>query len=211
MDKIILIGAGGHSKVIKDIILATPNFELYGVVDDAINETHIINGVTFSNTSLLREIDVYKYMFLIAIGNNDTRKRLVNSLSIPEQRFATVIHPSATISKTANIGRGTVIMPQVVINADTIIGEHCIINTGSIIEHDNKIGNYVHVSPSATLTGSVSVGEGAHIGAGSTVIPSKAIGKWTTIGAGAVVINDINSKTIAVGVPAREINSIEKR
>lgn len=210
MDNMILIGAGGHSKVIQDIVLTTPNIKLYAVLDEAFNHTIKKDGLIYANTNFINEINQNEFLFCIAIGNNNTRKNIFERLSIPLQQYAKLIHPSAVVSNSARIGNGTVVMPNAVINADTRVGNHCIVNTGSVIEHDNAIGSYVHVSPNATLSGTVTVEDGTHIGAGATVIPGKSIGTWATVGAGAVVIEDIESYVTAVGVPAVKINTIDK-
>lgn len=210
MDNIILIGAGGHSKVVQDIVLTTPNVKLSAILDDAFTHTIKKDDLIFANTSYINEINQEEFLFCIAIGNNHIRKKIFERLSIPLKQYAKLIHPSAVVSCSAKIGNGTVIMPNAVINAGTVVGNHCIVNTGSVIEHDNAIGSYVHVSPNTTLSGTVTVEDGTHIGAGATVIPGKSIGTWTTVGAGAVVIEDIGSYITAVGVPAVKINTIDK-
>ncbi|WP_188454966.1 acetyltransferase [Virgibacillus oceani] len=205
MSKLILIGAGGHSKVIKDIVALEMEMDLYAIVDDAIDQTEKLDKIIYANTSLLDSLNLKEYKFCIAIGNNYVRKKLFKKFSIPIEQYVTLIHPSAVISKGAKIGYGTVVMPNVVINADTTIGNHCIVNTNSVVEHDNILSDFVHVSPSATLSGVVSVGEGTHIGAGAVVIPVMNIGSWNTVGAGAVVVGDLDDNVTAVGVPAKVI------
>ncbi|MFD2923016.1 acetyltransferase [Halobacillus naozhouensis] len=205
MTKLILIGAGGHSKVIQDIVAEDKDFALYAIVDDAFDDMNEVDGIIYANTSFLEGISVKNYLFCVAIGNNNIRRNLYNKFNIPLESYATLVHPSAVISKSAKIGHGTVVMPNGVVNADTIIGNHCIVNTNSVIEHDNIIGDYVHISPNATLSGAVTVDEGTHVGAGSVVIPSKNIGSWSTVGAGSVVINNIMENVTVVGVPAKEL------
>lgn len=205
MKQIILIGAGGHSKVIQDIVQQSDDMTLSAILDDKHEETIIKNGITYGPISFLNEIEQAKFNFFIAIGNNKVRKTLYKSLQISHEQFATLIHPQAIISPSAQINNGTVVMAGAIINADTKIGSHCIINTGAVVEHDNTIKNYAHISPNATLAGTVSVGKGAHIGAGSTIIQNKRVGEWSTIGAGAVVINDVPDHVTAVGVPAKTI------
>ena len=204
MTKLILIGAGGHSKVIQDIVAENKHLKLYAILDDSLNDTVEIDGVIYSSTRLLDSLRKEDYKYCIAIGSNHIRKKLFEKLCIPMKQYITLIHPSAVISKTAKIGHGTVVMPNAVINADSVIGNHSIINTASIVEHENVLEDYVHVSPNSTLTGTVSVGEGAHVGAGATVIPGKRIGSWSIIGAGAVVINNITDSITVVGTPAKQ-------
>lgn len=203
--RIVIVGEGGHSKVIKDIIDSIKEYELLGFLDDKYEE-RLVNGHLFyaplSTISHLLE-DFTDIKFIIAIGDNQVRKDIVHRLNITESFYVTLKHPSSIISSSAQIGVGTVIMPNSVINADAKVGYHSIINTGAVIEHDNDLGNFVHISPHATLTGAVKVEEGAHVGAGSTLIPNVNIGKWSVIGAGATVINNIPSYSLAVGTPAK--------
>lgn len=205
VEHIVLIGAGGHSKVIQDIINTSNSIKLSAILDDTYNETVIEDGITHGPIHFLNDLNKNDFKFCIAIGNNETRKKLYKSLNIPLDRYVTLIHPSAIISPNVKIGNGTVIMPRAVINADVEVGNHCIVNTGAVVEHDNIISSYAHISPNATLAGTVKVGEGTQIGAGATVIQGKSIGDWSTIGAGAVVIENVSNNVTAVGVPAKMI------
>jgi sugar O-acyltransferase (sialic acid O-acetyltransferase NeuD family) len=200
MHNLIIIGAGGHAKVVVDIANAL-GYNILGFLDDntAINE--------FANLKQLGKIeDCTKYIdkakFVIAIGNNAVRKRIAEEYNL---KFATLIHPSAVVSPNATIGEGSVVMPLCVINSNTQIGEHCIINTAAIVEHDNTIGNFSHISPNATLCGTVNIGDLCHIGAAATVINNTDICSGCIIGAGAVVTKDINKSGTYVGVPAKVI------
>ena len=206
--KIVIIGGGGHSKVIKDIILSNKNLSIFGYLDDKHIDKRIHNGlflgpISYANEIVRQQNDI---RFVIAIGNNLLRKQIAQRLNLQDDMFITLIHSTAIVSCTCQIDVGTVIMPNTVINSDSIIGKHVIINTGAVVEHDNVIGDFVHVSPNATLTGSVKVGEGSHVGAGATVIPNVEIGEWSIIGAGATVIHDIPANKTAVGTPTKIIN-----
>ncbi len=194
---IYLIGAGGHAKVIAEI-LETNQQPIAGVFDT-------------DPSKKLWEIPVYTFPgpfrsekdhLLISVGNNKTRKRIAENTAA---NYLTAIHPSAQISKRAVIGHGTVIMANVVVNSDSIIGRHCIINTSASVDHDCEIGNYCHISPNATLSGGVSVGECTQIGAGATVIQGVKIGKNVLVGAGSVVIKDIPDNVVVAGCPAKII------
>lgn len=203
----VIIGQGGHSKVVRDLIVADSKNKIVGVFDDKyeslILKDNIYYGPIDAARRMLTMFDDIEYF--VGIGSNEVRKKIVEKLGLPDELYMTLIHPTAVISPGTKIGHGTIIMPQAVINADTEIGRHSIINTGALIEHDNRVGDFVHVSPNATLTGAVEVGVGSHIGAGATVIPNKQIGAWSTIGAGATVIEDIPSFCTAVGIPAKVI------
>lgn len=206
MEKIILIGDGGHSKVIQDIIHELNDVEIRAILDDRYHETTLIDGVTYAPLQFLDEINIEQFKFCLAIGHNETRKNLSKSLNIPTERFATLIHPKAIISRTANIQNGTVVMAGAVVNANTEIGNHCIINTNAVVEHDNKLHDYVHISPNATLAGTVSVGTGSQIGAGATIIQNKHVGKWCIVGAGGVVTRSVDDSLTVVGIPAKAID-----
>lgn len=202
---VVIIGAGGHAKVIADIVIKSGD-TLIGFLDDnkeigtKVIENYEVIG-DFNNrfsTAISKE----KYEFIIAIGDNSLRKEIANT---PNMKFYTAIHPSAQIGLDVTIEEGTAVMANAVINPSTKIGKHCIINTGAIVEHDNKIDDYVHISPNATLCGTVNVGKETHIGAGATIKNNINITKNCTIGAGAVVVKNIDEEGTYVGLPAKKI------
>ncbi|MCM3115093.1 acetyltransferase [Neobacillus sp. MER 74] len=203
--RIILIGHGGHSRVITDIIHSNQGYEIVGFLDDRYDKVKVINNTycgPISSANRLVE-NIYDIKFFIAIGNNNIRQSIVNRLNLSDEYFPSLIHNSAVISPSAKIGPGTVVMPNAVLNADSRVGKHCIINTSSIIEHDSVIGDFSHISPGVNITGNVQIGDGSHVGAGSTIIPNIKIGNWSIIGAGSTVISIIPSYSTAVGIPAR--------
>jgi acetyltransferase EpsM len=209
---IVVIGQGGHSKVIRDIILSS-HHQIIGYLDDRYDQLKEEGSIFYGPVSAANEIiecfgDV---KFVIAIGNNQVRKAISDRLGLDDSSYATLLHQTAVVSPTATLGYGTVVMANAVINADARIGNHAIINTGAIVEHDNGIGDYVHISPKAILTGSVTIEDGTHIGAAAVLIPQTKVGAWSIIGAGTTVINDLPPYCTAVGNPARviKINSPE--
>lgn len=204
MQKIILIGDSGHSKVIEDCITSNGDV-IVAKLDDKYDQQFQDGSLVKGPISILPELFTVDMKLCIAIGHNATRKKIVDLLNLPSEIYATIIHKTAIVSDSAEVGFGTVIMPGAVINADSKIGEHVIINSNSVVEHDSVIEDIVHISPGVVLTGNVNVGEGTQLGASSTVIPGKRIGSWTMIGAGSVVITDIGSNVTAVGVPAKVI------
>ncbi|MES3650229.1 acetyltransferase [Staphylococcus saprophyticus] len=202
MKNIVLIGNGGHSKVIKDIIDASPDYVIAGFLDNKFS-SYKQNGNYFYDN--LYNIQLYKedYYFCLAIGNNLIRNKLFEELKLDKNQFPTLMHPTSSISPSAQIDFGTVVMPNAVINADTKVGKHVIINSGAVIEHDNIIDDYVHISPNATLAGNVVIGACSHIAIGASVLPQIIIGRNCIVGAGATVINDVNDEQIVVGTPAK--------
>lgn len=205
MTNIVLVGAGGHSKVIQDIVKANDEQRLHAVLDQNFKSSESQGSIIFGGMDMIADLLKTDCQFCIAIGNNEVRKKLKLEFNFPLDRYISLIHPTAVISPNAIIGNGTVIMPNAVVNAGAIIGNHCIINSGAVVEHDNRLGDFIHVSPNATLAGTVTIGEGTQVGSGATVIPEKKIGNWSVVGAGAVVTRDIEDDVTIVGVPASEI------
>lgn len=200
---VIIIGAGGHAKVIADIIYKSGD-NLIGFLDDnlANKGKEIYLGKKVIGTT--KDIEIYnKNYFIIGIGNNSIRKKINNENNL---KLYTAIHPSAIIAEDVKIGTGSVIMAGVVINPGTVIGKNCIINTCSSLDHDNLLEDYVHISPGAHLAGTVTIKEGTWICTGAIVKNNITIGKNNIIGAGGVVIKDIiEENTTYVGVPAKRI------
>jgi acetyltransferase EpsM len=208
---IVLIGHGGHSKVVRDIVLSTKHDQIVGYLDDKFKTEMIRDNLFFAPISAAKKmIEHDQYLkFVIAIGDNKSRKLIYQQLNLANEYYATLIHPSAFISPSATIGDGTVLMAYTVINADAKVGHHTIINTCAVVEHDNQVGDFVHLSPNATLTGAVKIENGVHIGAGATIIPNIKVGEWSIIGAGATVIDDIPANCTAIGIPAKvKINKV---
>ncbi|MBO1308220.1 acetyltransferase [Enterococcus sp. 669A] len=199
----ILIGAGGHAKVIVDI-LTEEKKKITGFFDD--KKTEFENLKYLGTTDdLLKEKAGYlhQYRFIIAIGSCSQRKTMYNKLELPDDCYGNAVHPNAYISKNAKIRKGTVVMANVVVNSSANVGKHSILNSSSVIEHDNKLGDFVHVSPGCHLAGEVSVGEGTHIGIGTNCIQQINIGDWCIIGAGSVILKDIPDHTLSYGVPVK--------
>lgn len=200
---VIIIGAGGHAKVIADIIYKSGD-NLIGFLDDnLVNKgKEIYLGKKVIGTT--KDIEIYnKNYFIIGIGNNSIRKKINNENNL---KLYTAIHPSAIIAEDVKIGTGSVIMAGVVINPGTVIGKNCIINTCSSLDHDNLLEDYVHISPGAHLAGTVSVKEGTWICTGATIINNITIAQNNIIGAGSVVIKDINEENgTYVGVPVKKL------
>lgn len=198
MNRLFIIGAGGHGKVIADIALKN------GYTDIAFLDDHAVGRcVGFPIQGTTKEAKAFNdgtTDFVIGIGNNQSRQIIAKAH--PLLRFVTLIHPAAVISTYARIGVGTIVMPGAIVNSGAEIGNHSIINSAAIVEHDNVLADYVHISPNAALGGNVHVGEGTHIGIGVSVKNNISICRECVIGAGAVVVKDITTSGTYVGVPA---------
>jgi sugar O-acyltransferase (sialic acid O-acetyltransferase NeuD family) len=179
------------------------NTELAGFLDD----DTALHGLTIGGLPTLGSIASWRDRgidrLVPAIGTNRARRGVFIRELERGAIFATVIHPSAIISRSATIGPGTAVLAGAVVNADAVIGDDVIINTGAIVEHDCQIAPHVHLAPSCCLAGNVSIGEGTFLGMGSRVLPGIKIGSWCIIGAGAVVTKDIDNNRTCAGIPAR--------
>lgn len=191
--KIYVYGFSGHGAVVADVARACG----YGKVV-------FLDDSKFDGKNVLKfDPSLEKADVIVAIGDNKIRRILQERVKNAGLVLAKLIHPSAVVSKSAQIGEGAVVMPHAVINARAKIGEGAIINTGAIIEHDCEIGDFAHVSPNAALAGGVLVGQNTHVGIGSCAIQCIKIGANCVIGAGSVVVRDIADGSVAYGNPAK--------
>ena len=201
-DRMYLYGAGGHAKVVLDI-LASRGVRVVGVFDDHPSEAKLRIMEVRDGIRLLGEgFPKLDAPMIITVGHNGRRAELAAALGAT---YGQAIHGSAIIASTVSMGAGTMVLHGAILQTDTRLGRHVLVNTAASIDHDNVIGDFVHVSPHATLCGHVEVGEGTHVGAGAVVIQRIRIGRWCTIGAGAVVLRDVPDYATAVGNPARII------
>ena len=200
MNKLIIVGAGGHGKVVANNALKNGYTDICFVDDKILGEC--MGFPIIGKCKDLIKFNDGKTDFIIGIGNNEIRKIIAETYNV---NWVTICHPSAVVAEKVLIGKGTVVMAGVVINCDSTIGEHSIINTGTIVEHDIRIGDYVHLSPGVSLGGTVQVGNNSHIGIGATVINNIEICAGCVIGAGALVVRSINEEGTYVGVPVRKI------
>lgn len=202
--KVIIVGAGGHAKVVADIILRNGD-EILGFLD-GINP----NGSFIGYNKLGVESDYKKYTdayFIVAIGDPYVREKIVQQMN--GVKWYTAIHPSAQVSTVeVSIGEGTVVMANAIISSGAKIGKHCILNSACIVEHDNILEDYVHISVGAKMAGSVVVGMRTLVGIGATVSNKIKIVNDCIIGAGAVVVKNIEESGVYVGIPAKKRESV---
>ena len=199
---VVIIGAGGHAKVIADIVRKSGD-NLLGFLDDTKEAgTEFFDGFILGNTDTVAEYSDAE--FIIGIGSNGIRKKI--SQKIGDVPFYTAIHPTAVIGEGVTLGEGSCVMANAVINPGATVGKHVIVNTASVVEHDNVISDYVHICPAAALAGTVSVGEATQLGIGAKVKNNTDICAGVIVGAGAVVVKNIAEEGTYVGIPARKVN-----
>lgn len=203
--KLLILGAGGHGKVVADIAKSLNIYNEICFLDDNPSLTSIIGLKVLGDISLFTNY-VADFEFFVAIGNANLRNKLISNILALNGRLPILIHPSAILGSDVNIGAGTVIMPGAIINASSKIGVGCILNTKCSIDHDCKLEDFVHISPNATLSGSVSIGSNSWVCAGAVISNHVEVCEDVIIGAAAAVIKNISEPGTYVGVPANKIS-----
>ena len=201
-----ILGASGHGKVIANMaeeLGFTVNFydDAYPKVKKI--EHWLVYGTSSDLIAHIEKNDNSSKNVIVAIGNNEIRSQKIHLLLSYGFTLKTLLHPTAVISKYAEISCGTVVFPLAVINAFAKVGRGAIINTGAIIEHDCIVGDYTHICPNTTLSGGVEIGDNSWIGVGSTLKQLIVIGNNTVVGAGSTVLFDLPSDVTAFGSPAK--------
>ncbi|MFC2001676.1 acetyltransferase [Chloroflexota bacterium] len=206
---LIIIGAGASGRLVAEAAGEMANeWNLLGYLDDdPFKQGKEINGVTVLGK--IDTIDKYPYSyFIIKLGNPKNRffkKEFTESLKIEKERYATIIHPEAKVSKYTTIGRGTVIMPRVTVQVNVKIGDHVTINGHAYVGHDVTVEDHAAITTSAAIGGRVRIEEGAFIGINTSIREDLVVGKWSVIGINAAVVNNVPPYEIWAGVPAKFI------
>jgi sugar O-acyltransferase (sialic acid O-acetyltransferase NeuD family) len=210
--KIVVYGAGGHAKVVLDVLEKVGTCAIVGLLDDSAE----LAGDIRSGYRVLGGSTLFKGLIeegvkgmIVALGDNVRRRALFDAARAAGFELVTAIHPSALLGSRVRIGSGSVLVAGVVVNVDAEIGDNVIVNTSASVDHDCQIGAHVHLSPGVRLAGRVMVGEFTHIGIGAVVLPNLTIGKHCIVGAGSVVRADVPDGMVVAGNPARIIKPNE--
>jgi sugar O-acyltransferase (sialic acid O-acetyltransferase NeuD family) len=210
--KIFVYGAGGHGKVVADILISGKVKNFVGFVDDQEQKsgTEVIGYPVLGDGYWLQKQAVkYPVAIALGIGNNLCRFRVAERCTAWNVQVLTAVHFTAVVASSGELGRGTVVMAGAVINCDAKLGQGVIVNTGAVVEHDVVVGDYAHISPNASLGGASRLGSLSHVGLGAAILPGISVGRESIIGAGSVVLHDVADRTVAVGVPARILRTME--
>lgn len=204
---LIIIGAGGHAKVVLDAALSA-GFSVLGMVDtnpmrqgDKVHDIPVIDGVSWMDIYGADAVSLV--MGIGSVGNASKREEVFCNLIARGYRFSSIVHPSAVVAKDVTLGDGCVVMAGAVVQPGCRIEENIIINTGAQVDHDCHLSPHGHIAPGAILCGDVSIGRGTHIGAGATIIQGVTIGVECIVAAGAVVTCDAPAHATLKGVPAQ--------
>ncbi|MDN0069538.1 acetyltransferase [Collinsella ihumii] len=200
MNRLIIIGAGGHGKVVADIARLNGYEDIAFLDDDQTKEAVFGCPVIgpCSDYSLYHDSD-----FFVAIGNCEIRRDVQMGLTASGLHVVTLVHPFSAVASDVILGTGTVVMAGTVINPGSVLGKGCIVNTGSTVDHDCTISDYAHISVGAHVAGTVKIGQSTWIGAGAVIKNNISICSNCMIGAGAVLVNDATDAETYIGVPAK--------
>jgi len=206
MKKLLILGAGGHAKVIKETAMESSKFNTFHYLDDnknLIKENKNIIG-EFKDLFLDSIKSIYKNAF-IAVGDSKKREKLFKNLIKEGYNLPVLIHPTSWVSKSAKISEGSIILANSTIQANVTIGSNVIINNNCSIDHDSIIENSSHICPGVNLAGNVRIGKRTWVGIGSSIIQNIEIGNDVLIGAGSVITKSLPDSIKAYGVPAKII------
>lgn len=214
LPRCIIIGCGGHGRVVLDVLRQAQSCEVVGFVDS--NRECLgrrVDGLqVLGHPDDLPELKIRLNLHggIVAVGDNGVRREFAQRLTELGYALISAIHPSANIAANASLGRNVVVAAGALVCAHCQIGDSVILNTGCIVDHESLIGTATHICPGARIAGRVVVEAGAFVGIGATVIQSLRVGYEAIVGAGAVVIEDVAPMSTVVGVPAREIKRVQK-
>ena len=211
--RIYVYGAGGHGKVVADILLARADGEFAGFVDEReeLWGTEVLGFPVVGGGEWLGQQGGNSHVAVaIGVGENRTRQMLTERCARWDVEILTLVHPAATVSTAAQLGPGTVVMAGAIINPDAKLGTAVIVNTAAVVEHDVGVADYAHVAPNATMAGASRLGAFSHLGAGAILLQGVRVGSDTIVGAGAVVTKNLPDQVVAIGVPARIHRHLEE-
>ena len=205
-----IVGAGAQGRITAEVWRAhVPELALCFLDDDPTLHGRSIDGVTVAGAvHTLQTVTLEDRQVVLAIGDNRRRLELAAQWEREGVSWATVVHPSAVIMPSAEVGGGTVVFAQAVVNSAARVGRHVIINTAAIVEHDTVIEDGASLGPGVCMGGRVHIERGAFISTGVTLAPRVRIGAHTVVGAGATVVADLPPRVLAYGTPARVLRQL---
>lgn len=207
--KVVIIGAGGHAKVVIDILKSDPAIDIVGCTDQ--NPGRTIAGIpVIGDDSILPELlrQGVSHAF-VAIGGNRLRLKLAERALEQGFQLVNAVSPRAYVADSAKLGVGIAVMPGAIVAPEVELMDYAIVNTNASVDHEGVIGRACHIAPGSALSGNVTVGEGSFLGTGTSVIDGISIGAWSMIGAGSVVVKPLPDRCLAFGVPAKVIKPFQ--
>jgi len=210
---LVIVGAGGSSReiagAVEDINQMRKTWNVLGFLDDDPSKS----DATIDGLRVLGSLDSARThaqaLFVVGIASYkvpSTRRQIVQKLDLPPNRFATIIHPSASLSRMTRLGRGSIVLQNVVITSGTTVGDHVLISQGAQLAHDVVVADYVTLAPAVIVCGAVTIRESAYLGAGAVIAPGVMVDVEALVGIGATVTENVAAGSTVFGNPARTIN-----
>jgi sugar O-acyltransferase (sialic acid O-acetyltransferase NeuD family) len=213
LEPLILLGTGGNACDILDIVeainAACPTWDVVGFLDDMRERGSEYLGLPVLGR--LADASRHEAWLLNAIGSDKSyrhRPRIMAGTGAEAGRFATLVHPAASVSARARLGHGVYVNYGVSVAGRVVVGDHVSLGAGCIVGHDTQIEDYAIVAPGAVVSGGVQVGRASYIGAASCIRQQIRIGAEALVGMGAVVVKDVTEGAVMVGNPARPLSEI---
>ncbi len=212
MQDILVVGGGGHGKVVIDIVEKENRYRVAGLLDSRLRPGERVLGYEVVGSDAEVEL-AYRRSgvagLVVAVGDNWARSRAVESIKrcLPDVVLVNCVHPSAQLARSVSLGVGNVIMAGCVINSGARVGDCCILNTNCSVDHDCVIGDFASFGPSACAGGNVEVGPFTAVCLGANIIHKRSVGSHTVVGAGSTVVKDLPSHVVAYGTPAKPIRA----
>jgi sugar O-acyltransferase (sialic acid O-acetyltransferase NeuD family) len=206
---VLILGAGGHSKVLIDCLKSNKNINVIGMLDldTQLHGTSVLGfPVLGDENEILKQCSPSSVKLINGIGSTGStakREHVFNKFKKAGYDFLEVVHPNSYVAENVILEEGVQIITRSVIQPGCHIGKNVIINTNASIDHDCKIGDHAHIAPGVICCGGVTIGKGTHVGSGAVLLQSIHIGDNCLIAAGAVVTRDIGAVSKVAGVPAR--------
>ncbi|MBR0666562.1 acetyltransferase [Roseomonas hellenica] len=206
--KLVIVGAGGHAKVVLEVFRALGSHDVVGFIAPDMLGAQVLGLPVLGDDTLLPRLRKEGVQAaLVALGNNRLRQRIGRQLQEMGYLLPAAVHPSALVSPSARIGQGVVVMARAVVGTETVLQELSILNTGAVVDHDNSIGAAAHIAPGCALAGNVVVGDRTLIGVGTAVRPGIQIGGDVIVGAGSAVVSNLEADCRVGGTPAKPLRN----
>lgn len=216
MKNIVILGTGGNCIDILDALwdineaTGSPVYTCVGFLDDNQEKwDQVIHGVrVLGPLAMANQLDDSDFVFGIgSAANHWNRDQILLKAAIEDERFATVVHPTASVSRLAHLGCGCVIFQNATVTSGATLGRHVLVLPNSVISHDDVIGDFACIAGGACVSGDVRIGEGCYIGTNAAIKDGVTVGARSLVGMGAVVIGDVPDGSVVVGSPARFLRS----
>ena len=216
-EPLVLLGAGGTAREAVDLVTvliqAGAGFRIVAALDDDVSLTGSrIHGIEIAGPLANTRLYPPDTCFIDTLGsprNFSQRPAIISALGIPDHRFATLIHPQASVSASASVGPGSLVFAFATVGANATLGSHVTILPHGVVSHDAIVGDWTQIATGAIVSGAAHVGRCCYLGAGSTLIDSARVGDGALVGMGSVVLKEVPSGAVVAGNPARILRSIE--